>query len=73
MQIKAHRASWLAFQGSQGLNDLCVLHTCDTPACVNPSHLFLGTKTDNAKDRDAKGRGKLWRGKPGGKLFRVGA
>jgi hypothetical protein len=33
-----------------------VLHRCDNPPCCNPSHLFLGSKADNCKDRAAKHR-----------------
>lgn len=51
----AHR---LAFELPNGItpNELCVLHRCDVRACCNPAHLFLGTRRENAEDRDHKGR-----------------
>lgn len=51
---KAHRLSYFMFVGDPGSLD--VLHKCDTPACVNPDHLFLGTKSDNVADKVAKNR-----------------
>jgi hypothetical protein len=33
-----------------------VLHHCDIPQCINPEHLFLGTNTDNIRDKIKKGR-----------------
>lgn len=53
--MQAHRVSWEIYVGSKPDN-MCVLHRCDNPGCVNPAHLFLGTRTDNANDRDNKGR-----------------
>ena len=34
----------------------CTRHKCDTPGCINPEHLEIGTKGDNNKDRVERGR-----------------
>lgn len=52
---KANRVAWELEYGPIPVG-LHVLHRCDTPGCVNPEHLWLGTNVENAADRDAKGR-----------------
>lgn len=52
----AHRVSWVIAFGDPGA--LFVLHRCDTPLCVNPAHLWLGTHKDNSDDKVTKGRGR---------------
>lgn len=56
--VPAHRAVYLALVGEIPIG-MIVCHSCDTPHCVNPNHLFIGTYEDNAKDMAAKGRGRL--------------
>ncbi len=37
-------------------NGLVVRHSCDTPKCVKPSHLSIGTPAENSKDMTARDR-----------------
>ena len=51
----AHRHAWALSHGSVP-RFAQVLHTCDTPACVRPDHLYLGEHSDNMADVRARGR-----------------
>ena len=53
--MRAHRLAWINANGAIPYG-MCVLHKCDNPSCVNPDHLFLGSRGENNKDRASKGR-----------------
>src|SRR5262249_37319941 len=62
---RGRRATWVSWLIHDGLwpAGQLVCHACDTPACVNPHHLWLGTATDNNRDTIAKGRFRTAHGK----------
>lgn len=59
----APRASYVAFVGTIPAG-LRVCHHCDTPQCINPEHLLIGTDKDNVRDCIKKGRFKGWKNSP---------
>lgn len=63
--VSAHRLAYEIHFGEipSGLE---VCHRCDNRRCINPAHLFVGTKQDNVDDREAKGRNKIMRGENNG-------
>jgi hypothetical protein len=69
-RTSAHRASYILFKGEiPDGTEVC--HTCDVKLCVNPDHLFIGSRMDNQQDMADKGRGLVSRkhGLPRGVAF----
>lgn len=62
-QYKAHRVSFRLFFGRQPdpTKDIC--HSCDNTLCVNPYHLFEGTRSENLLDMVRKNRRVFWKPK----------
>jgi len=52
-RVMAHRESYKHFVG-QIVDGNVIMHSCDTPSCVNPNHLSQGTHQDNSDDMVAK-------------------
>lgn len=56
VQHAAHRFAW-SFAYERAIpSDRLVLHACDTPLCVNPRHLRLGTNEENGLDKSVTSR-----------------
>ena len=51
-----HRVAYSLAKG-EPKNFVC--HTCDTPGCINPDHLYDGDNSQNMQDRSARGRARM--------------
>lgn len=59
---RVYRVMWERLHGREIPKGKSALHRCDTPACMNPHHIFIGTQIDNIRDMVSKGRQRSRRG-----------
>lgn len=52
----AHRIAWLFANNQEVPSGLDACHSCDTRVCVNPAHIWPGTRKENLQDAVKKGR-----------------
>jgi hypothetical protein len=61
-KVTVKKKTWLAHRYSYFINvgiipdGMHVCHKCDNRSCINPKHLFLGTRKDNMQDMISKNR-----------------
>jgi hypothetical protein len=65
--VKTHRYSYEKYYNEQIPKGKIIRHKCDNPRCINPFHLEVGTRADNARDMVQRRR---WKGK--GELIQLG-
>jgi hypothetical protein len=56
VRLSQHRVAWEQAWGLTIPAGMIVRHSCDSPGCVNPLHLMIGTYQDNMDDKMARGR-----------------
>lgn len=54
--VRATHYAWMLSGGTIPVG-MCLCHRCDNPSCVNPDHLWIGTRGENNRDKMLKGRG----------------
>lgn len=59
--VRLHREVWMRDNGPIP-EGAVIMHTCDQPACIEPSHLQLGVQADNIADMMTKGRHRALKG-----------
>lgn len=57
---QAHQVAWELKHGKPWPKGKVGCHTCDNPPCVNPNHIWPGSKWENTKDAWEKGRWAPW-------------